>query len=178
LRDYVFFSLPSSRKWKALAYINQVITMLVGGLWHGVTWPFAIWGLLHGAALAIARRWQEWRGRRTPTRWGKFAAGLLTFHFVCFTWIFFRSESLANAGAILERIGSLTFSAENITAPIMLVMAIAVAGHYLPRQWYSRTVDLFARAPFAVQGAAMACLVLLIQYLAGRGSAGFIYSKF
>src|SRR5205823_11131871 len=65
LRDYLYFSLPGMRsRWKIFAYTNLVITMVLGGLWHGVSWTFAIWGLLHGVALAVTRAWQTWRGRR------------------------------------------------------------------------------------------------------------------
>ncbi len=65
LRDYLYFSLPGART-KVMPYVNLVITMLLGGLWHGLTWTFAIWGLLHGTALAATRAWQVSRGRRRP----------------------------------------------------------------------------------------------------------------
>ena len=75
LRDYLYFSLPGLRsRWKIFAYLNLVITMVLGGLWHGVSWNFAIWGLLHGVALAVTRAWQTWRGRRpAPAAWKRVA---------------------------------------------------------------------------------------------------------
>lgn len=178
LRDYLYFSLPSARRWSALAYINLVITMLLGGLWHGLTLNFAIWGLLHGVALAIVRFYQNLRGRRTPTWYAKFASGVATFLFVSFTWIFFRAATTKEALAVLSRIGSRTFSVTNISQQMLIVLGVAILFHVLPKSWYSRLEDYFGRAPFLVQGAALAGMVLLVQFLAGRGSAPFVYSNF
>src|SRR5205807_7474201 len=66
LRDYLYFALPGKRT-KVMPYINLVITMVLGGLWHGFACTFAIWGLMHGAALAAARLWQSRRGRSRGT---------------------------------------------------------------------------------------------------------------
>ncbi len=71
LRDYLFYALPGNRT-KVMPYINLIITMVLGGLWHGLTWNFAVWGMLHGCALAFVRGWQTWRGRsRPPVPWRK-----------------------------------------------------------------------------------------------------------
>ncbi|MGO9095107.1 MAG: MBOAT family O-acyltransferase [Bryobacteraceae bacterium] len=181
LRDYLYFSLPGLRsKHKVFTYGNLVITMVAGGLWHGVTWNFGIWGLLHGSGLAGTRWWQTWRGRRPPTssRIVKLACGLLTFHFVCLTWVFFRAPDLNAALAVLARIGSLTVSAENLSAGILLMMALAAVGHFLPNRWLASSIALFGRAPFYAQAALLAALVMALQFLAGAGGAPFVYSRF
>jgi hypothetical protein len=153
--------------------------MVLGGLWHGATWPFAIWGLLHGAALAVTRGWQSWRGRRPQ---GGFASRALriffTYQFVCLTWIFFRSPTTATAFAILARIGSLTFSLQNVSLGVVLVALIGALGQAIPKDWYERGVALFGRTPFYVQAAAMALAVMAVQLLAGRGSSPFVYTRF
>ena len=178
LRDYLYFSLPGKRTlvWP---YINLVITMALGGLWHGTTWPFAIWGLLHGVALAVTRAWQAWRGRRPE---GGFASRVirifLTYQFVCLTWVFFRSATAAGALQILNRIGSLTFSLANVSTGVILVSLAAAAGQAVPKNWYERGVSVFGRSPFYVQAALIALGVVAIQLLAGRGAAPFVYTRF
>ena len=95
LRDYLYFALPGNRT-RVMPYLNLIVTMVIGGLWHGITWNFAIWGALHGFALAFVRGWQTWRGRwRPPVPWYKrVPAVAVTYIFVCFTWIFFRAGTL------------------------------------------------------------------------------------
>jgi D-alanyl-lipoteichoic acid acyltransferase DltB (MBOAT superfamily) len=89
LRDYLYYSIPGKRT-RIMPYAGLVITMLLGGLWHGVTWTFAIWGVLHGSALAATRWWVGRRGRSRPqsTPLGRALAIFGTYQFVCFAWIF------------------------------------------------------------------------------------------
>jgi D-alanyl-lipoteichoic acid acyltransferase DltB (MBOAT superfamily) len=180
LRDYLYFSLPGLRaKWKIFAYFNLVVTMVLGGLWHGVSWNFAIWGLLHGAALAVTRAWQTWRGRRpAPGALVRTWCIFLTVQFVCFAWVFFRAPDLNGALAILGRIGSLSFATDNITPMLAGVLALAVLGHYFPKQWVTRAQELYSAVPFYAQAAAMAMVVAAIESLMGRGAAPFVYSRF
>jgi D-alanyl-lipoteichoic acid acyltransferase DltB (MBOAT superfamily) len=180
LRDYLYFSLPGLRsRWKIFAYLNLVITMMLGGLWHGVSWTFAIWGLLHGVALAVTRAWQTWRGRRpAPALWKKVLCAFATSQFVCLTWIFFRAPDLNGALTVLSRIGSLTFATDNITPTIAGVMILATAGHFFPKKWFARLQDLYSAVPFYAQAAAMAAVVAVIESLMGRGAAPFVYSRF
>ncbi len=95
LRDYLFFSLPGARsKW--LPYLNLIVTMVLGGLWHGANWTFVVWGLLHGVAQTIFRGFRAVRGNAKPSQNGFVRAlrVLITFHFVVLTWIFFRAADL------------------------------------------------------------------------------------
>jgi len=178
LRDYLYFSLPGKRT-RIMPYLNLVITMILGGLWHGTTGPFAIWGLLHGSALAVTRGWQAWRGKRPERGWASRAVRIFcTYQFVCLTWVFFRSPTTPVAFDILKRIGSLTFSLQNVSLGVVLVALLGALGQAIPKRWYERTLDLFARTPFYVQAAAMALAVVAIQLLAGRGSAPFVYTRF
>lgn len=178
LRDYLYFSLPGKRT-RIWPYLNLVITMVLGGLWHGTTWPFAIWGLLHGTALAVTRRWQAWRGRPQDNRWASRAIRIFcTYQFVCLTWVFFRSPTTTVAVSILQRIASLTFSLQNVSTGVILVALVAAAGQAVPKNWYEGAVDLFGRTPFYVQAAAMALVVVAVQLWAGRGAAPFVYTRF
>ncbi|MGB6723872.1 MAG: MBOAT family O-acyltransferase [Terracidiphilus sp.] len=179
LRDYLFDFFPKRRKYSVLSYSYAfLLTMMLGGLWHGISWNFLIWGALHGFALGLVFAWKRRRAVPSPAWWAKLLGGLLTFHFVCFTWIFFRASTLGNALAILRGLGSLTWSMSNVTLPLAGVLLLAAVAHCLPPDWFDRTARVTAKTPFWVQGLAMAGLILLIQTLAGRGSAPFVYGNF
>lgn len=179
LRDYLYFSLPGLRsKWKIFTYWNLFITMVIGGLWHGASWTFVIWGAIHGLGLAAQHFWRTWRGNKKAEGGWKYFNIFVTVQYVCFAWIFFRASSFENANAILARIGSLSFSVVNISPPLVLILAIAVLTHYCPKKWYDFSLSVYSRAPFFVQAAALALLVTGLQYVAQTGATPFIYNKF
>jgi D-alanyl-lipoteichoic acid acyltransferase DltB (MBOAT superfamily) len=179
LRDYLYFSLPGKRT-RIMPYVNLVITMLLGGLWHGLTWTFAIWGLLHGAGLAATRAYMVWRGRRTepPGAWRHALAVFGTWQFVCLTWIFFRAGSVTGALDILARIASLSVSFENVSAPFAAVMLLGGATFFLPKPWHSLAMERFASCPFYVHAGALAAVALVLRYWSAGGNAAFVYSRF
>ena len=106
LRDYLYIPLGGNRKGKARTYLNLMLTMLLGGLWHGASWTFVVWGGIHGTGLVF----EHWRRDRrlalglpeppdTPARiW---ARRIVTFNVVCLAWVFFRASSFSDAGAVL-----------------------------------------------------------------------------
>ena len=179
LRDYLYFSLPGKRsKWKIVPYINLIITMVIGGLWHGPSWNFVVWGALHGVGLAVVRLWQTYTGSAKATGVWHYVNIFVTFHFVAFAWVFFRAPDFQSALAILSRIGSLTVSFVNISVPLGFIMVIAALAHYIPKRWYDLGVTTFVRAPFYAQALALALLVIGLQYVSQTGAAPFIYTKF
>ena len=183
LTDYVFEPIPKSRKHLLLSYPAAfLITFLLGGLWHGLTWNFLIWGTLHGIGLSAVFLWQRARprgaARRTPSLAVRILATLLTFHFVCFTWVFFRAATVPDALAVLSRIASHTISAENLAAPFLAVMLLAALAHSIPPTVFTWGEQFVARTPFWAQGLALAALILVIQTFAGQGSAPFVYGNF
>lgn len=179
LRDYLFDFFPKRRKFPVISYSYAfLLTMMLGGLWHGISWCFLIWGALHGLALGVVFAWKRRRVVPSTAWWPKLLGGLVTFHFVCFAWIFFRAGTLTNAIAILRGIGSLTWSVSNITPTLAGILLLAAILHCLPPSWFENATRVTAKTPFWVQGIAMAGLVLLIQTLAGRGSAPFVYGNF
>jgi alginate O-acetyltransferase complex protein AlgI len=105
LRDYLYIPLGGSRRGPARTYVNLLVTMILGGLWHGAGWNWVVWGAIHGGIMAIERRLNVPEGpsaRRTvnAVRW------FITFHIVCVGWVFFRATDLEGAILILDRIGS------------------------------------------------------------------------
>jgi D-alanyl-lipoteichoic acid acyltransferase DltB (MBOAT superfamily) len=179
LRDYLFDVLPKRRKFPLLSYgYAFLITFTLGGLWHGISWTFLIWGVLHGLALGVVFAWKRVRKIPSPEWWARLLGGLITFNFVCFTWVFFRASSVENALSILRGLGALTWSADNLTPVVLGVLVLAAVIHCFPPRWFEVSAGWAARAPFWVQGLAMAAVVLLIQTLAGRGSAPFVYGNF
>ena len=101
LRDYLYISLGGNRLGKLKTYRNLILTMAIGGLWHGANWTFVAWGLLHGAGLSVERLMTD-RGW-DPLK-SRFIKWLATFFFVCLTWIFFRSPNFQVAGVWLNKI--------------------------------------------------------------------------
>ncbi len=108
LRDYLYIPLGGNRKGPARRGINLMVTMLLGGLWHGAGWTFVVWGGLHGLYLLIHRIWQPVRqsfGLPEGTRWGPYAGRAITFFAVVVAWVFFRAANIATAGRILGAMG-------------------------------------------------------------------------
>jgi D-alanyl-lipoteichoic acid acyltransferase DltB (MBOAT superfamily) len=178
LRDYLFFALPGART-KVMPYLNLVITMTLGGLWHGFTWNFVIWGVLHGCALAVVRMWWAWRGKPKQVSAARRALAVIgTYHFVCFTWIFFRAGSFSAAMEMLERIGSLSIEFNNVTAMFALVLVGAGAALFVRKQWGTAAMERFAGSPFYVHAAVMVAIAMAVERLGAAGNAPFVYSRF
>ena len=105
LRDYLYIPLGGNRNGTAQRYLNLMITMLLGGLWHGAGWTFVVWGCLHGLYLTANHVWRELKQRmgwRDGGKWSNLAAGMLTFLAVVVGWVFFRAENLATAIEIIS----------------------------------------------------------------------------
>jgi len=108
LRDYLYISIGGNRKGLGRTYVNLMITMLLGGLWHGANWTFVIWGGLHGLYLATHKAMLNFKGAAKPVRDTRLIPGLIkvfiTFQLVCLTWVFFRAPDFESAIEVLTRI--------------------------------------------------------------------------
>src|SRR6195256_1204570 len=110
LRDYLYIALGGNRHGRALRYVNLMITMLLGGLWHGAAWTFVVWGALHGVYLCINHAWSNYGPAVAPRfeRLANAAAFILTFMAVVVAWVFFRADSMSTAWLVLAKMADLT----------------------------------------------------------------------
>ena len=115
--------------------------------------------------------------RREPHWWSKAIGGVVTFHFVCLTWVVFRAESLAGAWQVLKRLGALQFSTGNLPTSILLVLAVAYLSHWSPRIITEPIDKTWVWLPAPVQAALILCLAIGLYYVAGA-EAQFIYGNF
>lgn len=108
LQEYLYYSLGGNRKGKTRTYINLVLTMVIGGLWHGAAWTFIVWGFLHGIALMFHKLFMNWKVKRygdkfyTTKAWNVISLAL-TFLYANFCWIWFRASSFENAIAMIKQ---------------------------------------------------------------------------
>ena len=103
LQEYLYIPLGGNRKGKVRTYINLLLTMVLGGLWHGANYTFVIWGVLHGLALCVHKIWMKVRKNKKPAIMGSAFAVFLTYVFTCICWVFFRAENLTIAIDVLKR---------------------------------------------------------------------------
>ncbi len=110
LRDYLYIPLGGNRHGRALRYVNLMITMLLGGLWHGAAWTFVVWGTLHGAYLCVNHAWSNYGPAVVPrfARAANAVAFVLTFVSVVVAWVFFRADSISSATFVLSRMADPT----------------------------------------------------------------------
>jgi D-alanyl-lipoteichoic acid acyltransferase DltB (MBOAT superfamily) len=173
LRDYLYFSLPGNRR-RVMPYVNLIITFALAGLWHGASYTFVIWGLLHGIGLALHRAWAAVTGGKAP-RW---LSIFITFHFVLFAWIFFRCETLSQAGDLLGRLSDLSTGTANIPLAGLAATLAAILFQFAPETWLPRLRTRFVALPSVAQGLLLAAVAMLVRLIGGVQVSPFIYQRF
>jgi D-alanyl-lipoteichoic acid acyltransferase DltB (MBOAT superfamily) len=177
LRDYLYISLGGNRGGVWMVCRNLMITMLLGGLWHGAKWTFLIWGGLHGLVLAIERLWREWRPEAAPVLPRPLAI-LLIFHIVVAGWIFFRADTLAGALAYFTELATLRPGVELATPLITALIGFGLAIHFAPPNLLPALSRRVALWPAPLTGLAIGLCILIIDAMRGDGVAAFIYYQF
>jgi alginate O-acetyltransferase complex protein AlgI len=178
LRDYLYIPLGGNRGGALFTYRNILITMTLGGLWHGASLSFIIWGLLHGLALVVERM----LGVTGPGGHRLVPAAiswLVTFHFVCLTWVFFRAPSLDGALAYLSTLvaGDAIWST-TVTPLVLLMLAFGALTQIIPDAWFERLEVRYDRASIAVKVALPFAVIFLVAVAAPGGVPPFIYFQF
>jgi alginate O-acetyltransferase complex protein AlgI len=179
LRDYLYVPLGGNRKGPARTYVNLLIVMLLGGLWHGASWNFVVWGAMHGVLLAVER------GVGPERLWGWLPAPArvaTTFAIVLLTWVPFRAPDLASTAAFYGRLFGIAETGPS--APLLagllaspyLVGSFAIAALVVwgcPQTWtWTREIG------WAKAAASGALLVLAVASLATQDFNPFIYFLF
>ena len=178
LRDYLYIgALGGNRKGFARLCLNVLVTMLLGGLWHGAKWTFVIWGGLHGSVLALERIWDRVRPQWLP-RMPKLLALLLTFHIVVIGWIFFRAETFETAIAFLGGIGASTAASAVLTPLACVLIVFGMAIHFTPADLGQRLALRLRTLPAPALGLLAGIVILIIDAMRFEGVAPFIYYQF
>ncbi len=182
LRDYLYIPLGGSRSGAARTYVNLMLTMLLGGLWHGASWTFVMWGGLQGLYLIMHRLWstsssQQIQHLRTRT-WWPWVARILMFHAVCIGWVFFRSPTFNVAATVFHQLATSRGALTMATWPVLLTLVLGIFGQYAPRLWRRTAESTMSRLPIFASGITLAFVIFLIELLGPTGVAPFIYFQF
>ena len=182
LRDYLYIPLGGSRGSTLKLYRNLMLTMIIGGLWHGAAWTFVLWGTYQGILLVGHRLFRPWLDRIHPTEpvdracW-KLVRIAVTFHLICFGWLLFRAQSLEQAGGMLRAIALRpAIPAAAYLLPVaILVLPLLL---YQAMQYVSKDLDVRARTPWYVRSVLYtACFYAYV--LGGEfGGSQFLYFQF
>ncbi len=182
LRDYLYISLGGNRKGKLRTYVNLMLTMLIGGLWHGASWKFVVWGAMHGITLALEKVWFLFFPRNNnPIR--KVFGWFLTFHIVCFAWIFFRAGSFEIAGRVLQRMFEpvrgldMAVVIDSYRLIISLIL-LAFLLHFIPKNWENSFIRFFDRWPLLLKALYVSVSIWIVVQVAQAEVQPFIYFQF
>ncbi len=201
LRDYLFIPLGGSRGGRWLTHRNLFLTMALGGLWHGASWNFVVWGVFHGLALIAHREFSFWRESVSEKSaqfeklfsskgWNLFSI-FLTFHAVCIGWVFFRVQEIGTAFNVVKKM--VTFSPIRTGAepvqflvlqnhlPIVVILVVIMVAVLLLTNLPVSIMNekgIFKNAPAQVKGVFCAILILLLVTFLPDGTQPFIYFQF
>ena len=202
LRDYLYFRLGGNRRGPSRRYVNLMLTMLLGGLWHGASWTFVAWGGLHGVYLLINHAWRAAAPRlprpgRLPASVGRFAGAAITFLVVVFAWVFFRAATFDSAVRVLQgmlRIGPMHCTARCFESAFGSLPIPPTSFAYLgglfsagfiivwlfptSQDLTQRVLEIRGNVVWAVCGALLFCIALLALINASHASSEFIYFNF
>lgn len=190
LKDYLYISLGGNKKGKIRTFFNLLLTMLLGGLWHGANVKFIIWGGLHGVGLVLHKIWlkitpfKEIENRKKYISTIFRIAGIfITFHFVVLTWIYFRAPNMDSVNIIFFKIFN-DFQWRSILdiivaykAPFAL-MAVAFAIHWLPSSWKEFYRGTFIKSPVYIKVLLVVLMVIIIYQTKSSALQPFIYFQF
>ena len=183
-RDYVYIPLGGNRKGRWRMYLNNFLTMLVAGLWHGASWMFVIWGGLHGLGLVVHKFFSRQLNLSVPsTHLGNFVSWLLTYVYVCFAWSFFRAKDMNVLADLYSKIAT-DFSIDYFV-PFLnarLVWSLCVVGvmlsYLMPERVYNRMQLRFITLPWIVKFLLFVVCLQMVVEVSQESVQPFIYYQF
>ncbi|SKB02313.1 D-alanyl-lipoteichoic acid acyltransferase DltB, MBOAT superfamily [Prosthecobacter debontii] len=180
LRDYLYIPLGGNRQGSLMTYRNLMLTMLLGGLWHGAAWTFVVWGGIHGLWLAVHRALGGGRRKDAPDSVGLvLVKWLVTFHLVCLTWLVFRAETFAQAWGLMLRLGS-DWSWTAYAQTSLSLIGFFLLPWLVYEAWVERRKDDYAllKTPWVWRAALYVYLTLMMLFFPPPVPAEFIYFRF
>ncbi len=183
LRDYVYIPLGGNRKGTVRTYVNNFLTMLIGGLWHGAAWKFVFWGAMHGVGLAVHKAFKPILSK-IPDNWFTiFLSWLVTFVYVSLLWVFFRAASFEDSVLIISNIFvdfhwaqiPQFFEARMVWCLMMLFLIIT---HFIPQSFADKCCAIFIKSPWLFK---LTCFIVVVQFVIefmAEEVAPFIYFQF
>lgn len=183
LRDYVYIPLGGNRKGTFRTYINNLLTMLIGGLWHGAAWKFIFWGGMHGIGLAVHKAARPILNRIPDSYFSRFVSWAITFIYVSFLWVFFRAADFKDSILILHNI-FIDFQIAQIpqfieARPIWcIMMAVTIIAHFIPQRFADGALECYVRSHWIIKMIAFLIVVQLVIEFMTEEIAPFIYFQF
>ncbi len=182
LRDYLYISLGGNRKGKVRTYINLMITMLLGGLWHGAALRFVIWGALHGIGLAF-EKFINSVVSIPKNKLTRVLGVIITFHFVCFAWVYFRADNMTVVKAMLTQIttsfhAGIFYDFVKGYPYVLFLMLLGYVLHFIPADTELQVQQLVTKSPFALKVVYLLVIVLVVIQIKSSEIQPFIYFRF
>jgi len=183
LKDYLYISLGGNRKGKIRTYINLIITMLLGGLWHGASWKFVIWGALHGLALSFEKFFSSIIPFKKTNVFTRLLGIIITFHFVCLCWIFFRADSYKTAFDMINRIifsfkPELAIQVIMAYADVMVLIFLGLFLHFMPEKLDKFAEKLVTQSPLLIKSLILVIVIWIVIQVKSAEVQPFIYFQF
>ena len=187
LRDYLYIPLGGNRKGKYRTYINLIITMLLGGLWHGAALRFILWGAIHGVALAAHKLFMTFFGFKSSGAempvWKRVISTIVTFHIVCLAWIFFRADSMAKAGEMISQIFT-NFQPKiflQFVSGYRMICVLMLTGyiiHFMPKKIDLSIQQKITCMPLWAKAALLCLAIFVVVQMKSADIVPFIYFQF
>lgn len=187
IRDYVYISLGGNRHGRWRMYLNQMLAMTACGLWHGASLNFVVWGMLHGLLVCIHKFWSQTvlghDRHYHPTGIRRFVSVFVTFHVLCFSWLFFRCKDFESVWLMMRQMvgkfnlhvmPDVLFSYRYV----FILMLLAMIGHWLPDSWQDRFVRLLQKGGVVGSAIAITVVVFIIMQVKSSEIQPFIYFQF
>ncbi len=183
LRDYIYIPLGGNRKGTIRTYINNFLTMLIGGLWHGAAWKFVFWGAIHGAGLIIHKACKPYLSKVDDNKFVIVLSWFVTMTFVSLLWVFFRADSFSDSILIIRNIferfdfrSIVPFMIERRAWCIMMLL-IAMA-HLVPTKCYEKLSDKFISSPWIIKLIIFIVVIQTVIEFMNKEVSPFIYFQF